>query len=77
MKSTLWSVKEVSAFLGKCEKWVYENQKIIPGYFRIGKAIFFDSEILKATLSEWAFKPVNGYVGDSSSGDDDPHNLTC
>ena len=58
MDSPYLTVKEVAQFLGKSEKWVYLSKESIPGYFTIKTTIFFDKEVLLATLKAKATKPV-------------------
>ncbi len=50
MNSPYLTVKEVASYLNKSEKWVYLNQAKLPGYFKLAGAIFFDKDILLATL---------------------------
>jgi predicted DNA-binding transcriptional regulator AlpA len=50
MNSPYLSVKEVASFLNKSVKWVYLNQEKLPGYFKLAGAIFFDKDILLASL---------------------------
>lgn len=52
------TVKEVSSLLGKSEKWVYQKQTQIPGYFKLAGSIFFDKDVLLATLKQKATTPV-------------------
>jgi len=44
MKNPLMTVNEVADYLGKCVAWVYRNQLFIPGYYKIGKSIFFNRQ---------------------------------
>ena len=59
MNSPYLSVKEVAQFLNKSEKWVYLSKESIPGFFRLANSIFFDKEVLLATLKTKATRPVN------------------
>jgi predicted DNA-binding transcriptional regulator AlpA len=59
MDSPYLSVKEVTQLLGiRSTKWVYTHKSEIPGFFMLGKSIFFDKEVLLATLKAKATKPV-------------------
>jgi len=50
MNSPYLSVKEVAQLLGKSSKWVYMSKDRLPGYFKLAGAIFFDKDILLASL---------------------------
>ncbi|MFA6011956.1 MAG: hypothetical protein WC799_18330 [Desulfobacteraceae bacterium] len=58
MESPFFTVDEVASFLRKDKKWVYSHKEIIPGFFKIKGAIFFDREIMIKSLKELAFKPT-------------------
>lgn len=58
MNSPYLSVKEVAAILNKSEKWCYLKKESIPGYFKLAGSIFFDKDVLLATLKAKATKPV-------------------
>lgn len=51
------SAKEVSEILGKSLKWVYANKDEIPGMFYLGKAYFWDRDVLLTGLKELATSP--------------------
>ena len=51
-------IKEVAQLLGMSEKWVYQNQTQIPGYFKMGKAIFINREVFIESLKPKATKAV-------------------
>lgn len=63
------TVEEVAVLLRKNPKWVYSHKEKIPGYFRIGKSIFFDREILIESLKEQARKPTKEKAGRITSVD--------
>ncbi len=50
------SASEVSMLLGMSIKWVYKNKTKIPGYFKIGSAIFFDKEVFYKELKKRSSK---------------------
>jgi predicted DNA-binding transcriptional regulator AlpA len=56
MEAPYLTIKEVAQFLHKSEKWVYLNQREIPGYFRLAGSIFFDREVLFTALKSKATK---------------------
>ena len=58
MDSPYLTVDEVASQLRKSNKWVYSKKQLLPGYFKLGGAIFFDREILLSRLKELAFKPT-------------------
>ena len=58
MESPYLTVKEVAAILNKSEKWCYLKKESLPGYFKLAGAIFFDKEVLLATLKAKATKPI-------------------
>jgi len=62
MESPYLTVKEVAEFLHKSEKWVYLHKESIPGYFRLALSIFFDKDVLLATLKSQATKPVRRFI---------------
>lgn len=49
MERKLLGVKDVATILEKSERWVYQKKTEIPGYFKLGGAIFFDSR----TFWQW------------------------
>lgn len=54
MESPYLTIKEVSQLLGKSQKWTYQNQTEIPGYFKLAGSIFFDKEVLLTALKSKA-----------------------
>ena len=56
MERPYMSVAEVSALLGRCNKWVYLNKDKIPGYFKLGNSIFFDRQKLIDGLKKLSYK---------------------
>jgi predicted DNA-binding transcriptional regulator AlpA len=58
MPSPYLCAQEVADLLGKSLKWTYQNQKVIPGRFKLGKSIFWDKEVLINSIREQAGKPV-------------------
>jgi hypothetical protein len=52
--SNFITVKEVAALLGKSEKFVYQHQAQIPGYFKLCGAILFDRQLLEDELKKRA-----------------------
>ena len=58
MDSPYLTVDEVASLLRKSNKWVYSKKQLLPGYFKLEGAIFFDREILLSRLKELAFKPT-------------------
>jgi predicted DNA-binding transcriptional regulator AlpA len=71
MDSQFLSVKEVASFLSKSEKWVYLRQRDLPGYFKLGKSIFFDKQLLITALRQLATQPRQK----KPQGRNDPHGL--
>ncbi|MCX6152525.1 MAG: hypothetical protein NT007_00035 [Candidatus Kapabacteria bacterium] len=51
------TVQDVAIELKTSIKWVYCNKTIIPGFFKIGGQIRFDSDIFRTCLKKLAFKP--------------------
>ncbi|MHB8580816.1 MAG: helix-turn-helix domain-containing protein [Ignavibacteriaceae bacterium] len=56
------TIKEVAELLGRSTKWVYKNQLLVPGYFKLAGSIFFDREVLLSTLKTKATKPVKRLI---------------
>jgi predicted DNA-binding transcriptional regulator AlpA len=54
MDSPYLTIKEVAKFLNKSEKWCYLRKEQLPGYFRLAGSIFFDKDVLLATLKSKA-----------------------
>ena len=50
------SAGEVASLLGKSLKWTYQNKNQIPGFFMIGKSVFWEREVLLSTLRDRALK---------------------
>lgn len=48
MDKPLMTVDEIADYLGKCVAWVYRNKTEIPGYYKIGKSIFFNRKTFMA-----------------------------
>lgn len=65
MDSSFLSVKEVAELLKVSSKWVYLNKELIPGYFKLGKSIFFHRDVLLDGLKERASKPQNRGSGEN------------
>lgn len=74
MKESYMTVDEVSVLLRKCPKWVYNKKTQIPGYFKLAGSIFFDRQILEATLKTLAAQPTKKEARPIIS--DDRHGLT-
>ncbi len=51
-----YTVKEVAAYLGVSEKWVYRHREVVPGFFRLGSLILFDKLLLEEELKKRAKK---------------------
>jgi predicted DNA-binding transcriptional regulator AlpA len=58
MTTPYLTVKEVAQLLGKSSKWVYLSKDSIPGYFKLANSIFFDKDVLLATLKAKATRPI-------------------
>jgi hypothetical protein len=54
MNKPYLSVKEVQQLIPFSEKWIYLHLEDIPGYFRLGKSILFDKDILLKGLKDLA-----------------------
>jgi predicted DNA-binding transcriptional regulator AlpA len=62
MDSPYLTVKEVAQLLNKSEKWCYLKKDQLPGYFKLAGSIFFDKDVLLATLKSQATKPVKRFI---------------
>jgi hypothetical protein len=62
MDSPFLTVKEVAKLLNKSEKWCYLKKDQLPGYFKLAGSIFFDKDVLLATLRNQATKPVKRFI---------------
>ena len=58
MDSPYLTIKEVSKLLNKSEKWCYLKKDQLPGFFKLAGSIFFDRDVLLATLKSKASKSV-------------------
>ena len=72
MSSPYLSVAEVAELFAKSEKWVYQYKSEIPGFFKLGRSIFFDREILLSGLKTAATRPAKSKEPDSRN---DRHGL--
>ncbi|SEG93318.1 hypothetical protein SAMN04489712_13818 [Thermomonospora echinospora] len=48
----LWTVEDLSGFLKKPTSWVYENYRELFPYYRMGQAVRFDPEEIRAVLRQ-------------------------
>jgi hypothetical protein len=48
----LWTIEDLTAFLKKPSSWVYENYRELFPFYRIGQAIRFDPEEIRAALRD-------------------------
>jgi hypothetical protein len=46
----LWTIEDLAAFLKKPTSWVYENYRELFPFYRMGQAIRFDPEEIRAAL---------------------------
>lgn len=48
----LWTIADLAAFLKKPTSWVYENYRELFPFYRMGQAIRFDPEEIRAALRD-------------------------
>lgn len=67
MATNFITVGECATLFGKSQKWVYQHQREIPGWFTVCGSIFFDRQILLAELEKLAKQSVKSATAISGS----------